>query len=183
MQQAEVYDLLAPEQYGSRKHKSAIIQCLNKCLFYDYHWFTRFPAALCLNDAKSCYDRIVLIIAALCLCWLGAPQPAVKSMIQTLARLNHHVRTAFGNSEATQGLDTWHEGMAGIGPGNDTCPHIWAAVSTPLFSIMQQEGFVAQFICALLHQHRVLAGLAFVDDTDLIVNDPRNLIDKVKQKM
>jgi len=27
-------------------------------------------------------------------------------------------------------------------------PQIWVAVSSPLFNILQQEGFVATFICA-----------------------------------
>jgi len=66
------HDLLAPEQYRSWQNKAAITQCLNKRLFYDYHRFNQQPAALCLNDTKSCYDQIVLIIAALWLCRLGA---------------------------------------------------------------------------------------------------------------
>jgi len=183
MQIAEENNLLAPEQYRSWKYKSAIIQCLNKRLFYNYHQFMQFPAALCSNDAKSCYDRIVLIIVALCLCQLGAPYNVVKSMIHTLAHLNYHVQTAFGNSEATQGYDTWQEGVAGIGQGNRAGPHIWAVVSTPLFDIMQQEGLIACFICACSHQHNVLAGLAFIDDTDLIINDASNLKNVVKDKI
>jgi len=104
-------------------------------------------------------------------------------MIQTLVHLNHHVRTAFGDLELAQGYNMWHEGVVGIGQGNGVGPHIWAAVSMPLFNIMRQEGFVASFICTLLHQHKALAGLVFVDDTDLIVNDASNLTDMVKSKM
>jgi len=77
MHLTEKHNLLAPEQYGSQKHKAAITQCLNKCLFYDHHCHTRQPVVLCSNDAKSCFDRIVLIITALSLCCLGAPQLAV----------------------------------------------------------------------------------------------------------
>ncbi len=101
MQLAENNNLLAPEQYGSRKNKAAITQCLNKRLFYDYHQFTQHPAVVCLNNAKSCYDQIVLIIAALSLCHLGAPHSAVRSMIQMLAHLNHHVCMAFGSSQSS----------------------------------------------------------------------------------
>jgi len=183
MKLAEEYNLLAPEQYGSHKHKAAITQCLNKRLFYDYHWFTCQPAALCLNDTKSCYDQIVLIIVALSLCRLGAPYLVVQSMIQTLAHLDHHIRMAYGDTTYSQGFEQWKEGVAGIGQGINAGPHIWAAVSMPLFNIMRQEGFVAQFICALLAQHRVLAGLAFVDDTDLIVNDPSNTTQAVTEKI
>jgi len=44
--------LLAMEQYGSWKVKSAITQCLNKGLFHDYICFHCQPAALYSNDAK-----------------------------------------------------------------------------------------------------------------------------------
>jgi len=56
MFQAEQANLLAEEQYGSHKHKSAIYQCLNKNLFYDLIWFKQQTAVLCSNNAKSCYD-------------------------------------------------------------------------------------------------------------------------------
>jgi len=183
MQQAEEQQALADEQYGSRKGKAAGIQCLNKRLFYDYIRLMRKPAALCSNDAKSCYDRIILIIAALCLCRLGAPLKATESMITTLAQLKHHVRSAFGNSTISQGQEDWPEPAAGIGQGNGAGPQIWAAVSTPLFEILREEGFVATFICALSKQQRQLAGFAFVDDTDLIVTDESNDEKLVSQKM
>jgi len=177
------HNLIAPEQYGSHQHKAAITQCLNKRLFYDYHRFNWQLTALCSNDAKSCYDCIILIVAALSLCWLGAPNAVVQSMIQTLAHLNHHVCMAFGNSEQSQGFDRWKEYVAGIGQGNGVGPQIWAATSIPLFNIMQQEGLLSIFLCALTQQQRALAGLAFVDNTDLIVNDPSNSTEKVTRKM
>jgi len=73
MYMAEKLKSLAPEQYSSRKSKVANVQSLNKQLFYNSIQFKRQPAALCSNDArKSCYDRIVLLIAALAMCRLGA---------------------------------------------------------------------------------------------------------------
>ncbi len=136
MKVAEKHNMIAPEQYSSRKLTSAGMQCLNKCLFYDLHRYFRTPAALCSNDTKSCYDQIVLMIAALCLCRLGAPHSAVKSMITMLVMLRHHIRTAYGDSDVSQGQDNWMELAAGIGQGNGAGPQIWVAVSTPLFEIM-----------------------------------------------
>jgi len=133
---AEKHGLLAPEQYGSWKSKAAGTQCLNKRLFYDLYQCFRAPVALCLNDAKSCYDCIVLIIAALCLCRFGATKTATKSMIATLAQLWHHIRMAYGDSAQSQGQDEWTLPTAGIRQGNGTRPQIWAAVSSPLFEIM-----------------------------------------------
>jgi len=125
MYTAEKQQLLAQEQYGSRKHKAARTQCLNKRLFYNLHQFSRQPAA------KSCYNWIVLIIAALSLWQFGALHSAVKSMIQTLASLQHHVHLAFGDSDMAQGQANWKELTTGIGQGNGTGPHIWAAESSP----------------------------------------------------
>jgi len=56
MKEAECCGLLTDEQYGSHQNKDAITQCLNKQLWYDYIRCTCQPAALCSNDAKSCYD-------------------------------------------------------------------------------------------------------------------------------
>jgi len=104
-------------------------------------------------------------------------------MIQTLAHLDHHMCMAYDDSTYSQGLKQWHKGVAGIGQGNGTGLHIWAAVSMPLFNILRQEGFVAQFICTLLTQHWELAGLAFINDTDLMVNDISNTMQAVLEKM
>jgi len=40
MHQAKRHDLMAPEQFGTQKFKTAIHQCLNKQLFYDLQQFT-----------------------------------------------------------------------------------------------------------------------------------------------
>ncbi len=152
MRNAEKLDEVAPEQYGSCSQKAAGTQCLNKWLFYEYIRAMRILTALCSNDAKSCYNRIVLLIAVLALCWHGASVPAMESMIATLAQLQHHVRLAYDNSECAQGQVDWTNPVAGIGQGNGTSPQIWATVSTPMLTILRQEGFVAMVICAMSKQ-------------------------------
>jgi len=121
MKQAASKHILAEQQYGSCKGKAMGTQCLNKWLFYNYIWAMHIPVVLCSNDAKSCYNHIILIITALCLCRLGAPPKATESMITTLAQLCHHVQSAFGNSTQSQGQEDWLEPAAGIGQGNGAC--------------------------------------------------------------
>ncbi len=170
MKEAELWDLLAVEQYGSRCHKDAITQCLNKRLWYDYIRSTRQPAALCSNDTKSCYDQIVLLITALCMCRLGAPKPSVLSMLTTIRDMRHHTRTVHGDSMRFESWRTWGQPVAGIGQGNGVGPAIWAAVSSPLFTIMKEDGFLAKVICAMSFNEISISGFAFVDDTDLCVS-------------
>jgi len=180
MREAERHDLLAVEQYGSRRYKDAITQCLNKRLWYDYIRSTRQPAALCSNDAKSCYDRIVLLIAALCMCRLGASKPSVLSMLTTIRDMRHHTRTVHGDSTRFASRRTWNQPVAGIGQGNGAGPAIWAAVSSPLFAIMQEDGFLAQVLCAITSTEAVFSGFAFVDDTDLCVSGQKDSVDTAK---
>jgi len=172
MFRAEEAHLLAEEQFGSRKYKSAIYQCLNKQLFYDWVRFQRRPAALCSNDAKSCYDRITLLAAALCLCRLGGTLPMIHCMVTTIHKMEHHIRTTFGDSKISASRATWQAPIAGIGQGNGAGPQIWAAVSSPLLDIMRSAGFYAHLITAITHREKRMVGFAFVDDTDLCVSGP-----------
>jgi len=87
----ETLDLLADKQYGSCQYKVAVLQCLNKGLFYNLIRQWRRLAALCSNDAKSCYDWITLLAVALCLCRLSAPINAVQSMKKMIHGINHHI--------------------------------------------------------------------------------------------
>jgi len=102
--ECRITQFLANEQYDSHWNKAMVLQYLNKGLFYNLMQFWKCPAALCSNDAKSCYDHIALLAAALCLCRLGAPIPAVQSMVKTIHGMHHHICTAYGNSQQLASL-------------------------------------------------------------------------------
>jgi len=121
---AKKLKLVAKEQYGSHKEKAATIQCLNKRLLYDYVWIQHTPKSICLNDAKSCYDQIILMVTALCLCCLGAPKAAVQSIVTTIHGMQHHIRSSYGNLTKSQGHSQWGIPIAGIGQGNGAGPQI-----------------------------------------------------------
>jgi len=142
---AKTSHMMAAEQYSSQKKKSAISQCLNKLLFYDIICFWQQLVALCSNDAKSCYNRIVLLIVALCLCHLRASIPNVFSMIKTLHQMEHFIHTTFGDSTKVGSCKKWDQPITGIGQGNGAGPQIWAAMSSLLFELLQQEGFCAHY--------------------------------------
>jgi hypothetical protein len=80
LQHTEDNNLLAKEQYGSRKGKSAIEHVTHKRLTFDIMRQVRSNGALCLNDEKSCYDRILHSVASLAYQRLGIPLPPVQSM-------------------------------------------------------------------------------------------------------
>ena len=84
------------EAYGSRKLHRAIDCALNKVLSNNVIRQLKLIAALTGTDAKSCYNRIVLVVASLALQRLGVHVNACKVIFGTLAQMKHHVKTMYG---------------------------------------------------------------------------------------
>jgi hypothetical protein len=172
MIQAERHNLVAPEQYGSRKGHSAVAHALNKQLAYSLVRVLRSPAAMCSNDAQGCYDRIVHSVAALSMRRVGVPPEPIVSMFTTLQQLQHYVRTAYGDSqEALRAAEVHPVAIQGVGQGNGAAPQMWALVSTILLNMLRNAGFGARFISPLSHESVFYAAFSFVDDTDLLLTD------------
>ena len=65
MLSAEMINLIANEQYGSRLYRAVILLATNKRLIYDYSCQMKRPIEVCSNNTRSCYDRIVHVAAFL----------------------------------------------------------------------------------------------------------------------
>ena len=167
MWHAERQNLLAPEQYGSRKHRAASTQALNKKLVFDLFRQQRLPGAIGSNDAKSCYDRIVHSVAMLSMRRMGYPLPPLISMFSTLQQLRQYIRTSAGDSSTFYDGSHTNVPMQGTGQGNGASPAIWAVVSTPILKLLQIEDLGVFFQSAIDNEEVKLVGFAFVDDTDL----------------
>ena len=167
MYKAEELQLLAIEQFGSRKYLSAIDHCINKRLTFDLARLLKCPLAICSNDAKGCYDRIIHAIATLALRRVGVPTEPVVCMFTTLQNLEHHIRTVYGDSSVSFSGKLWAVPIQGIGQGNGSAAQVWALVSTPLLNILREEGHGVCFQTAISADELHFAGYAFVDDTDL----------------
>ena len=168
MWRAEEKKLLAPEQYGSRKKLSAAKHALNKRLMLDILRQQRRPGVLCANDAKACYDRILHFAAYISMRRAGLKKEAVKSMLEPIRKLNHVIRTAYGDSNCTYGGEDWERDPSGICQGNGAGPAIWALVSSPLLDMLRDAGYGAKLHSAIGEQLLHLSGFAFVDDADTI---------------
>jgi hypothetical protein len=180
--QAETNNAVAIEQYGSRKNMSASDQSLNKALTFDLWRQLRQRGALCCNDAKACYDRIVHSCASLCMQRVGVDSNPITSMFQTIQSLEHHVRTSFGQSKSFF-KQTSAIPLQGVGQGNGAGPQIWALVSTPVLNMLRSQGLGASFVSALSKLQTTLVGFAFVDDTDLVTSGPDMSIEDVKSRI
>ena len=172
MAAGERNNMLAREQYGSRKDLSAQALCLTKRLVFDVSRQQRLPIALCANDARQCYDRIVHGPAALALRRLGAPKQPVESMFAMIQNLQHCVRTAFGDSDKFYDSHTLLSGqparvpIQGIGQGNGCGPATWAAISSVLLEALRRNERGLLLRSAIGKNQFLYTGFAFVDDTD-----------------
>jgi hypothetical protein len=164
---AETHHALAPEQFGSRKNHQAILAALNKRLTMDLLRQCRQAGALCSNDAKSCYDRIVHSVATIALRRLGMPPEPILSMFSTLQHAQHHVSTALGVSSRHYG-GTPDPPLQGVGQGNGAGPAIWVVISTVLIATMATQGHGFNLLSALTGALVSFVCYAFVDDTDVI---------------
>ena len=172
MKNAERLNGVAWEQYGCRKEHSAVNQGLNKTLTCDIGRQRKQPFAICSNDAKSCFDRIVHSIASLSLQRVGYPIEPLICVFTTIRHLEHRIRTVYGDSDSGFCGRLWAAPIQGIGQGNGAGPQIWALVSTPVLNMLRAEGYGAFFRTAISGDHVSFVGYSFVDDTDLIVAHP-----------
>ena len=101
MLRVEALNAIAPEQYGSCHGHAAIHQSLNMNLTFDLIRQWQIPAAVCSNDAKACYDRIVHAFACLAIRRLGIPQGPIQVMFGTIQQLQHFIQTIHGDSEVS----------------------------------------------------------------------------------
>jgi hypothetical protein len=141
MKDGESYEQLAWEQYGSREGKNAIGQALNKVLSFDLIRQARLDAAMCSNDVKSCYDRIVHAIASILMQNQNVAASACICVFTMLHNLHHTVRTIYGDSKSGYGGTLWAVPYSGVGQGNGAGPAIYPVVSTPALKMMKYEGF------------------------------------------
>ena len=183
MRMAEQADSIAPEQFGSRKKKSAIIHALNKQLTTDILRQDKTNFCLMILDAKDCYGRITPMMTSLAMKRQGATQAMMDLMLDTIAKMKHYIRTSFGDSDSTyqQGDIPFH----GILQGNGAGPTIWAMISSILLDKLRHKGIGVR-IQTLNNGILLIPAFAFVDDTDLLqqledendVESPQNAVNE-----
>jgi len=141
MKYGEKKGILAPEQYGSRKDRSAIEHTINKRLTIDITRQAKINAIYIANDVTSCYDRILLMMTYLTMRHYGVTKQAVTSSIATLFEMEHKVRTTYGISNESYGGKDWTPKPHGIGQGNGCVPTLWAGISSLMLKVMSDKGY------------------------------------------
>ena len=161
---AEDNGLIPNEVYGSRKGHRAVDCALNKVLANDVIRQKALLAALCSNDAASCYDRIVHAVAALCMRRLGVSSDACHVMFGTIQQVEHYVSTAYGCSKDS--YQAMEFPLQGVLQGNGAGPAIWLVTSVPIINLLREQGFGFKSTNAITKDSYQIVCFTFVDDTD-----------------
>jgi len=158
---------LMPEEIFSEKGCTAVDGTLAKVLFYDISRQFRKPAAIASVDASNCFDRICHAMTSLVFKSVGVPQSAVTAMLGAIAEMKFFLRTAFGDSEqfAGGGIEYKTRGMC---QGNGAAPDAWGVVSITILKAHNRRHSGASFLCPISATRKNVAGILFVDDTDLM---------------
>jgi hypothetical protein len=168
----ENHAMFGDAQAGSRPGRSAIDVVLQKELTYDLSARTLSNLAMMENDATACFDRMIPSLVMLSLRAYGVPEPVVTLMGTTLEKMRYRIKTKIGISTRSYG-HTEEQPIFGTGQGSAGSPCFWMLTSIILFNIMADitHGITFTDPAEIETIQRTME--AFVDDTDVAVNDTK----------
>jgi hypothetical protein len=163
MWQGEDLQVFGEEQSGGRKGKRCQDVLLFKHMVYSILRLSRSNGSTFDNDAKSCYDRIVMLGASLMAQRIGMDTEVLELFLKMLEEVKYHAKTIYGVSKLSyQSSDTY--GIHGPGQGGRASPSVWTVISCLILSCMKEKAIGANIISPnrQFTVHQVASG--FVDD-------------------
>jgi hypothetical protein len=156
------------EVYGSRKRHRSIECAVNKVLTTDIARQEHRTTAICSNDAKSCFDRILHSIATICM--RRVTKQTCLMMFGTLAQAQHYIRTTYGDSNKSYSCIKIP--FQGINQGNGAGPGIWLLISIPIINMLKSAGFGFKVRTVISGDEFSFVCYTFVDDSDVVHSRP-----------
>lgn len=129
-------------QGGSRPSRRTQELLLIKHLKYATLRLSKMNGSSFDNDAKSCFDRIVMPVASIAAQQLGMPPAACEIFLSTLSKIRYHVKTVYGISEESYSTTSDYT-IHGPGQGGRGSPSVWVIVSSLIMHCLSRksEGF------------------------------------------
>ena len=122
-QHAESHNRLGDMQGGFRKGKQCIDIVILKQLIYEICRLTKTNMATFDNDAKACFDRIVMCYALHRCQQLGMPTEPCTMLGKYLDNAQYHIKTKLGVSEDAF-TSTEEKPLHGPGQGSAAGPSL-----------------------------------------------------------
>jgi hypothetical protein len=138
MLQAEQLSQFGVEQSGARKNMKCDDVLLFKHLTYSILRLSKTNGTTFDNDAKSCYDRIVMLLVSIASQRLGMPTNVCELFQEILNQTQYYAKTVHGTSTMGYGTTPEHA-IHGPGQGGRASPSIWTVISCLILSCMSEE--------------------------------------------
>jgi hypothetical protein len=122
------------------------------------------------NEAKSCFDRIVMLLASLVAQRYGVNSKVCELFLKTLASIKYHVKTKNGMSDSYYTMTEQHT-IHGPGQGGRGSLAIWAIISCLLIECMPEGATGIELIDPTLLKVIKLYTSGFVDDVTLWIGN------------
>ena len=90
------------------------------------------------NDAKACYNRIILALTNLRSQQLGMPKSACHMHAELLRKASYGIKTGAGISDQAYSPTAAHP-LYGEGKGTRWAPSAWVIISTIIMALMSQK--------------------------------------------
>ena len=171
---AELAQAIPPELGGGRRNHRPIELVLNFVLLNDAVRQKRKAIGIGSTDFLGCFDRLVHIIALLCLRLFGMPHAPVQSMIEAIQAMTHLIRTAFGDSTEGYKSNPTRNPPTGLLQGNAAAMAGNTVAVSVIVKMMKSKGFGLNMWSALTYEAIKLICSNFVDDTKLFQGGPNN---------
>lgn len=163
-------DLIGPEQCGSIFHRSTLDVSGVRLFSMLISQLTCTDMGIFDNDAKACYDRIVMSLYYLRSSQIGLDSLGNRFMDEWLSTAKYFLKTHLGVSEEFYQSTIDHY-LHGSGQGGRASPPIWVIVSALLFLCMAKRfnGATLTDPAELLSISHIMQ--AFVDDSTIWTNN------------
>ena len=172
MEQARIHGEIPNSQYA-KKYSQAIDAAMVKGLFFDYLRIYKLPGIMICNDARGCFDRMALIVGSLCFHRLKIPHQEVRTLMTTLQKMKHYVRSGHRDSK-TYYSGTQDKPLQGGGQGNGAAGPMWIAISIIMINIINSIGIGATLISAISLAAMSITAVMYVDKTNLLITVQKN---------
>jgi hypothetical protein len=177
MWQGEDLQVFGEEQSGGRKGKRCQDVLLFKHLVYSILRLSKSNGSTFDNDAKSCYDRIVMLGASLMAQRIGMDKEVLELFLKMLEEVKYHAKTVYGvSNQFYQSSKTY--GIHGPGQGGRASPSVWTVISCLILSCMKEKAIGANLISPDKNFAVSQVASGFVDDiTHWNIHMSRSLIE------
>jgi hypothetical protein len=168
---ANDYGMINTGQYGSVPGKMAMELVMLNQISNDICRTNKINLIRFENDARACYDRILVHLGMLAARRCGMPNNAVQIHADTLERMQYKVKTAFGISTNHYSSEPGKP-LFGTGQGSGASPAVWLTLIVILMNTLDRitrERIRFRSPDSPMRHQRLTD--AFVDDTSLAFND------------